>query len=240
MPPYALYMVGPVRTAVSSSRPPGAGVALFFDAFGALILLTAVLMSVPRAAADADALRRPQSHQSGWRNPAPPASCRAPSDRGVLLQLLLHANRGRASLAGLPRDAGRRRLRPGSHVGCAQGFSASSAPPWSNQLRQPSAASVYLIAIIGLWAMCPIALAFVGNLTVAMIVFGLGGLVWAPFTPVHVQASSESGLEPDEQQQVVTLWATGSMVAAPLGLTAGGPLIELAGSTESSWAVPVD
>jgi hypothetical protein len=40
-----------------------------------------------------------------------------------------------------------------------------------------------LIAIIGLWAVYPIVLAFVGNLTVAMIVFGLGGLVWAPFTP---------------------------------------------------------
>ena len=78
--------------------------------------------------------------------------------------------------------------------------------------------------------MCPIALAFVGNLTVAMIVFGLGGLVWAPFTPV-AYSFLQSGLEPDEQQQVVTLWTTGSMVAAPLGLMVGGPLIELAGTT---------
>ena len=78
--------------------------------------------------------------------------------------------------------------------------------------------------------MCPIALAFVGNLTVAMIVFGLGGLVWAPFTPV-AYSFLQSGLEPDEQQQVFTLWTTGSMVAAPLGLMAGGPLIELAGTT---------
>jgi len=87
-----------------------------------------------------------------------------------------------------------------------------------------------LIAIIGLWAMCPIALAFVGNLTVAMTVFGLGGLVWAPFTPI-AYSFLQSGLEPDEQQQVVTLWTTGSMVAAPLGLVVGGPLIELAGTT---------
>jgi MFS family permease len=87
-----------------------------------------------------------------------------------------------------------------------------------------------LIAIIGLWAMCPIALALVGNLTVAMIVFGLGGLVWAPFTPI-AYSFLQSGLEPDEQQQVVTLWTTGSMVAAPLGLVVGGPLIELAGTT---------
>jgi hypothetical protein len=45
--------------------------------------------------------------------------------------------------------------------------------------------------------MCPIALAFVGTLTLAMIVFALGGLVWAPFTPV-AYSFLQSGLEPDE------------------------------------------
>jgi MFS family permease len=63
-----------------------------------------------------------------------------------------------------------------------------------------------------------------------MIVFGLGGLVWAPFTPV-AYSFLQSGLAPHEQQQVVTLWTTGSMVAAPLGLMVGGPLVELAGTT---------
>ena len=98
-----------------------------------------------------------------------------------------------------------------------------------NQLRNLPQRHL-LIAIIGLWAVCPIVLAFVGNLTVAMIVFGLGGLLWAPFTPV-AYSFLQSGLEPHEQQQVVTLWTTGSMVAAPLGLTAGGPLIEFAGTS---------
>jgi len=98
-----------------------------------------------------------------------------------------------------------------------------------NQLRNLPQRHL-LIAIIGLWAGCPIALAFVGNLAVAMIVFGLGGLVWAPFTPV-AYSFLQSGLEPHEQQQVVTLWTTGSMVAAPLGLIAAGPLIELAGTS---------
>jgi MFS family permease len=98
-----------------------------------------------------------------------------------------------------------------------------------NQLRHLPQRHL-LIAIIGLWAMCPIALAVVDNLTLAMIVFGLGGLVWAPFNPV-AYSFLQSGLAPHEQQQVVTLWTTGSMVAAPLGLMAGGPLIELAGST---------
>jgi predicted MFS family arabinose efflux permease len=98
-----------------------------------------------------------------------------------------------------------------------------------NQLRNLPQRHV-LIAIIGLWAMCPVALAFVDDLTPALIVFGLGGLVWAPFTPV-AYSFLQSGVAPDEQQQVVTLWTTGSAVAAPLGLVAGGPLIELAGSS---------
>jgi predicted MFS family arabinose efflux permease len=97
-----------------------------------------------------------------------------------------------------------------------------------NQLRNLPQRQV-LIAIIGLWAVCPVVLAFAGTLTVAMIVFGLGSLMWAPFTPV-AYSFLQSGVEPHEQQQVVTLWTTVSMVAAPLGLTAGGPLIELAGT----------
>jgi hypothetical protein len=47
-------------------------------------------------------------------------------------------------------------------------------------------------------AVCPAALAFVANLAVAMIVFGLGGLVWAPFTPV-AYSFLRSGLGPHEQ-----------------------------------------
>ncbi|MET9241174.1 MFS transporter [Nonomuraea sp. NPDC003709] len=86
-----------------------------------------------------------------------------------------------------------------------------------------------LITIIGLWALCPIALATADNLTAAMIVFALGGLVWAPFTPV-AYSFLQSDLRPSEQQPVVTLWTTGSTIAAPLGLVAGGPLIQLTGT----------
>ncbi|MEU1198090.1 MFS transporter [Streptomyces sp. NPDC005813] len=85
-----------------------------------------------------------------------------------------------------------------------------------------------LVAVIALWALCPIALAGIGDRTAAMVVFGLGGLVWAPFTPI-AYSFLQSGLRDDEQQPVVTLWTTGSTVAAPLGLLAGGPLIALAG-----------
>ncbi|MFF4622653.1 MFS transporter [Nonomuraea jabiensis] len=86
-----------------------------------------------------------------------------------------------------------------------------------------------LVTIIGLWALCPIALAAADDLTAAMIVFALGGLVWAPFTPI-AYSFLQSGLRPREQQPVVTLWTTGSTIAAPLGLVAGGPLIQLTGT----------
>jgi len=223
---FALYIVGPVLGGVIVAST-SAGVALFFDAFGALILLTAVLMSVPQAATDADALGRPQSHESGWEIlRRRPVAARLlivefffnffymPIEVALPLYVRGSLDTGVAGL-GLMWGA----LGVGAFVGAAL----------VNQLRNLPQRHL-LIAIIGLWAMCPIALAFVNNLTVAMIVFGLGGLVWAPFTPV-AYSFLQSGLEPDEQQQVVTLWTTGSMVAAPLGLMVGGPLIELAGTT---------
>ena len=223
---FALYIVGPVLGGVIVAST-SAGVALFFDAFGALILLTAVLMSVPRAATGPDALRRPHSRESGWRI----LRRRPVAARLLIVEFFFNFFYMPIEIA-LPLyvrgtlDAGAAGL--GLMWG-ALGVGAFVGAALVNQLRNLPQRHL-LIAIIGLWAICPIALAFVDNLTVAMIVFGLGGLVWAPFTPV-AYSFLQSGLEPDEQQQVVTLWTTGSMIAAPLGLTAGGPLIELAGST---------
>jgi MFS family permease len=223
---FALYIVGPVLGGVIVAST-SAGVALFFDACGALILLAAVLVSVPRATENRDALRRPRAHESGWRIlRRRPVAARLlvvvfffnffymPIE--VVLPLYVRGTLG-ADAAGLGLMWGA--LGIGAFVGAAL----------VNQLRNLPQRRV-LIAIIGLWAMCPIALAFLDNLTLALIAFGLGGLVWAPFTPV-AYSFLQSGLEPDEQQQVVTLWTTGSTVAAPLGLTVGGPLIVVAGTT---------
>src|SRR5262245_37894529 len=63
---FGLFIVGPVLGGVIVAST-SAGVALFFDSFGALILLAAVLMSVSRTFKDADALRRGHSPQSGWQ-----------------------------------------------------------------------------------------------------------------------------------------------------------------------------
>jgi len=223
---FALYIIGPVLGGVIVAST-SAGVALFFDAFGALILLAAVLLSVPRTIVkDADAPRE-RSRQSGWQ-----ILRRRPVAARLLLvafffnffympievALPLYVSGplgGNASGLGLMWGA----LGAGAFVGAAM----------VNQLRNLPQRHL-LIAIIGLWAMCPIALALVDDLTAAMVVFALGGLVWAPFNPV-AYSFLQSGLEADEQQQVVTLWTTGSMIAAPLGLMAGGPLIELAGTT---------
>jgi MFS family permease len=222
---FALYIVGPVLGGVIVAST-SAGVALFFDSFGALVLLAAVLISTPRAGKDPDALRRPHQHESGWR-----ILRRRPVAARLLVVVFFFNFLYMPIEVALPLYVGGTLDAGASGLGLmwgALGTGAFVGAVLVNQLRNLSQRHL-LIAIIGLWAMCPIALAFVGNLTHAMIVFGLGGLVWAPFTPV-AYSFLQSGLEPDEQQQVVTLWTTGSMVAAPLGLMFGGPLIEFAGT----------
>jgi MFS family permease len=225
---FALYIVGPVLGGVIVAVT-SAGVALFFDACGAVILLVAVLVSVPRAANDRDALRRPRDRapESGWR-----ILRRRPVAARLLVVVFFFNFFYMPIEVALPLYVRGALDADASGLGLmwgALGVGAFVGSTLVNQLRNLPQRQV-LIAIIGLWAMCPIALAFVGNLPLALIVFGLGGLVWAPFTPV-AYSFLQSGVKPHEQQQVVTLWTTGATVAAPLGLMVGGPLIELAGST---------
>jgi MFS family permease len=223
---FALYIVGPVLGGIIVATT-SAGVALFFDSFGALILLSAVLISVPRVGSDPEALYRPGTHESGWRI----LRRRAVAARLLVVVFFFNFFYMPIEVA-LPLYVEGTLNADASALGLmwgALGLGAFIGAALVNQMRNLPQRHV-LIAIIGLWAMCPIALAYVGSLTLAMIVFGLGGLVWAPFTPV-AYTFLQSGLEPDEQQPVVTLWTTGSMVAAPLGLMFGGPLIELAGIT---------
>ncbi|RIQ22847.1 MFS transporter [Jiangella rhizosphaerae] len=222
----ALYVVGPVLGGIVVAAA-GAGVALFADAAGALILLVAVLVSVPRIRADGDAPRRPPVRESGWR-----ILRRRPVAARLLVVVFFFNFLYMPIEVALPLyvrgslDAGPSAL---GLLWGALGAGAFVGAALVNQLRGLPQRHL-LIAIVALWAMCPIALAATGDLAVAMIVFGLGGLVWAPFTPV-AYSFVQSGLEPDEHQPVVTLWTTGATVAAPLGLLAGGPLVELAGVT---------
>jgi MFS family permease len=222
---FALYVMGPVLGGVIVATT-SAGVALLFDACGALILLTAVLAFVPRAVNGRDALRRPASHESGWRV----LRRRPVAARLLVVEFFFNFLYMPIEVA-LPLYVAGKLDAGASGLGLmwgALGLGAFVGAALVNQLRNLPQRQV-LIAIIGLWAICPIALAFVDDLPVAMIVFGLGGLVWAPFTPV-AYSFLQSGLQPHEQQPVVTLWTTGSMVAAPLGLTIGGPMVALAGT----------
>jgi MFS family permease len=85
-----------------------------------------------------------------------------------------------------------------------------------------------LVGIIGGWGAAMLFLAAAPNVTTAAIVFAVGGLIYAPFTPV-AYSLVQSKLRPDQQQPVLTLWAAGSAVAAPIGLILAGPLIQLTG-----------
>jgi MFS family permease len=223
---FALYILGPVLggVIVATTSP---GVALFADAGGALILLAAVVVSVPHVVEDHDAPRRPESRESGWR-----ILRRRPVAARLLVVVFFFNFLYMPIEVALPLFVRGTLDADATGLGLmwgALGVGAFIGAALVNQLRNLPQRHL-LIAIIALWALCPIALASVGSLTAAMIVFALGGLVWAPFTPV-AYSFLQSGLAPDEQQQVVTLWTTGAMVAAPLGLLIGGPLIELAGTT---------
>jgi MFS family permease len=225
---FALYIVGPVLGGLIVATT-SAGVALLADAGGALVLLAAVVLSVPRSVGDGDggSLRHPAPTESGWR-----ILRRRPVAARLLVVVFFFNFFYMPIEVALPFYVRGTLDGDASELGLlwgALGVGAFVGAALVNQLRDLPQRHV-LIAIIGLWAACPIALAFVDDLTVAMVVFGLGGLVWAPFTPV-AYSFLQSGVEPHEQQQVVTLWTTGAVLAAPLGLSAGGPLIQLAGTS---------
>ncbi|WP_063758631.1 MFS transporter [Kibdelosporangium aridum] len=86
-----------------------------------------------------------------------------------------------------------------------------------------------LIAIIAGWGGVVLLLLISPSVPFAIAVFFLGGLIYAPFTPV-VYTLVQSVLQPDEQQPVITLWTAGSVLAAPIGLALAGPLVQGVGA----------
>jgi predicted MFS family arabinose efflux permease len=82
-----------------------------------------------------------------------------------------------------------------------------------------------LISIIAAWAVVVLLLTFAPSVPYAAAVFFVGGLIYAPFTPV-VYTFVQKVLAPDEQQPVITLWTAGSVLAAPVGLALSGPLVQ--------------
>ncbi|GAA3598155.1 hypothetical protein GCM10022419_096880 [Nonomuraea rosea] len=238
----ALYVLGPVAGGLLVAAG-GPGVVLFADACGALLLLACVLRWVPRTGAHAETgTGTAEARTAGTAAPTDSADARQDESGWRILRRRPVAARLLVvvfffNFLYMPIEVALPLYVQGTlHSGAsglgllwgALGAGAIAGAALVNLMRGLPQRHL-LVAIIGLWALCPIALAAVDDLTAAMIVFALGGLVWAPFTPVSY-SFLQSGLRPSEQQPVVTLWTTGSALAAPLGLVAGGPLIQLTGT----------
>jgi MFS family permease len=86
-----------------------------------------------------------------------------------------------------------------------------------------------LVTIIAAWGGAVLLLGFAPSVILAAGAFFLGGLVYAPFTPI-AYTYVQSMLTPDEQQPVVTLWSAGGVLAGPVGLAFAGPLVSAAGA----------
>lgn len=89
-----------------------------------------------------------------------------------------------------------------------------------------------LVSLIGGWGAIVVLLGFAPTTTAAAGAFALGGLIYAPFTPI-MYTFVQSKLRPDHQQPVLTLWSACVAVAAPVGLLLAGPLVARADSRAS-------
>ncbi|MEU3660020.1 MFS transporter [Streptomyces sp. NPDC032940] len=221
---FALYVVGPAVGGLAVVAW-GPGAVLLFDAIGSLLLSAVVLLWVPGQPPE-ERRTEEDDTQSGWRIlRRRPQTARLFAVVFFFNFFYMPVEIALPLLVRGPLDSN------GAGLGAlwgAFGVGALLGAVVTNYTRRVREHTL-LIAIIALWALCPLALAISGDLAVAVLVFALGGLVWAPFTPV-VFSFVQSALRPDEQQPVVTLWVAGSTLAAPLGLAAGGPLIEYVGT----------
>ncbi|GGN46374.1 hypothetical protein FHR83_008562 [Actinoplanes campanulatus] len=86
-----------------------------------------------------------------------------------------------------------------------------------------------IVAVIAGWAAAVAALAAAGSIPVAALAFTIGGVIYGPFTAI-AYTYLQDHLDADEQQPVLTFYAAGVTLAAPLGLGLAGPLIALLGA----------
>jgi MFS family permease len=218
---FALYVVGPaVGGLVVVGWGPGA--ALLIDALASLALFVVVLLWVPGQPAQ----EHPDAAaEQGWR-----IMRRKPLIARLFAVVFFFNFLYMPVEVALPLLVSGPLGSDGAGLGLiwgAFGAGAFLGALLTNHLRRLPERTL-LVGVIALWALCPLALSLAGSLVAAVAAVALGGLVWAPFTPV-VFSYVQSKLRPEEQQSMVTLWVAGSTLAAPLGLAAGGPLVEAAG-----------
>ena len=219
----ALYVIGPALGGVLVAAFTPALV-LLMSGLTYLALLLAVTLAVPTSAGTTSAPGE-QPSASGW------AVLRAVPVAAALFGVVFAFN-----LFYMPVEIALPLLVRGPLEGSAAalgliwtsfGIGALIGAVLTNQLRHVPEGPLLIGIIIG-WAACVGVLAAAPNVATAAAALAVGGLIYAPFTPVAyslVQARLTSG----QQQPVLTLWAAGTVLAAPIGLLFGGPLVTLTG-----------
>ena len=241
----ALYAVGPMLGGVLSAVG-NPGVALLFDGCSFFVLLAAVRVTIgPRRGAgrgsaadpDQDPGRDPGQAEetvagstvpvSGWR-----VLRRVPAAARLLVVVFCFNLFYMPVEIALPLLVQGKLHQDGTALGAiwaAFGIGALIGAVCTNLLRKLPRTQV-LVTIVAGWGLVVLLLAVGRTVPFAVVDFFVGGLIYAPFSPV-VYTFVQSVLQPDEQQSVVTLWSAGTLLAAPIGLLLGGPLVTGLGAT---------
>ncbi|MGV9847721.1 MFS transporter [Streptomyces sp. NPDC003442] len=218
----ALYVVGPaVGGAVTVAF--GADVAVLLEALSFLLLFGAVALVVPPQPRTPRAER---STESGWRI----LRLRPVAARLFFVVFFFNLSYMPVEVA-LPVLVNGDLHGDGNTLGIiwtAFGAGALLGGALTGFLRKLHQQAV-LVAVIALWGGSVVLLALAPSGPVAMCAFALGGFIYAPFTPI-AYTFVQSELPPHEQQPVITLWTTGSTLAAPIGLPLSGPLVSALGA----------
>ncbi|MEU9059092.1 MFS transporter [Streptomyces sp. NPDC048430] len=218
----ALYVVGPALGGVVTAAF-GAGSAILLQALSFLVLLVVVTVVVPPQPRAARATR---ATESGWQI----LRRRPVASRLFIVVFFFNLTYMPVEVA-LPLLVRDDLHGDGTALGtiwAAFGGGALIGGALTGRLRKLPQQPV-LVAVIALWGASVVLLGLSPTVPVAVLAFALGGLIYAPFTPV-AYTFVQSALRPDEQQPVVTLWTTGSTLAAPIGLSISGPLVAALGA----------
>jgi hypothetical protein len=222
----ALFVAGPALGGLVAALS-GPAVVLVINGAANLVLLGAVLVVLPGAAADEGEQQRAAAPTvSGWS---------IMSRVGIAAQLLFvvflfYLFYGPVEVALPLLVTGHLHAGSGALgvLWTAFGVGALVGSLLTNALRGFSQASV-LLAIMAGWAACVGVLAASSTVAVAAGAMAIGGVVYGPFTAIAYTLLQDT-LRHDEQQPVLAVWAAGTTLAAPLGLAMGGPLVAATGA----------
>lgn len=218
----AAYVVGPALGGViASTASPGWVLLMYSGIF--LVLFVVVFFSVGKKRRSAAPM--PDTKSSGLQ-----ILRQTPISFRLLMVVILFNLLYMPVVVALPLHVGDRLGGGAGSLGAIwSGFGAGAlvGAIATNRLRRIPERTL-LISIIAAWGISLTPLAFATNTNVAVLSFALGGLIYAPFTPV-AYSYVQSRLSADEQQPVIALWTAGVTLASPIGLLIGGPLVSAVG-----------